>query len=114
MALAGLWLWVLVRFCIAVKTADKPAAKLARGLFVGLWLLVLVHVCIAVKPADKPAAKPRIRTIFSFEANHDGTVFLVTAALDERRVTWPFSIEDWMSQEPATQKRVKERKRKMT
>ena len=43
MALAGLWLWVLVRFCIAVKTADKPAAKLARGLFVGPWLWVLVR-----------------------------------------------------------------------
>jgi hypothetical protein len=33
---AGLWLWAFVHFCIAVKTADKPAAKLALGLFVGL------------------------------------------------------------------------------
>ena len=29
------------------------------GLFVGLWCWVLVHLCIAVKPADKPAGKPR-------------------------------------------------------
>ena len=72
---------------------------MARGLFVGL-----VHLCIAVKPADKPAAKPRARTRFSALANDDA--FLVTAELDERRVMWPFSIEDWTSEEPATKKRV--------
>ena len=87
---------------------------MARGLFVGLWLLVLVHVCIAVKPADKPAAKPRrARTSFSAVANDDGTGFFVTAALGESRVTWPFSIEDWTSGESDIKKRVKARKRKM-
>ena len=62
------------------------------------WLCVgpLMHLCIAVKPADKPVAKPRApRTRFSAVAH--GDVFLVTAALHERRVTWSFSIEDWAS-----------------
>ena len=81
---------------------------MARWLCVGL----LVHLCIAVKPADKPVAKPRApRTRFSAVAH--GDVFLVTAALHERRVTWSFSIEDWASEELGTKKRRGERKGKM-
>ena len=78
-----------------------------------------MHLCIAVKPADRPAGKPRhARARFSAAANGDGTVFEVTAAIDEgtdqeRRMTCSFSIEDWTSEEPASKKRRRERKRKM-
>ena len=94
-----------MHFCIAVKTTDKPAAKLARVLFVGLCLLVLVHAC-----AHKPAAKPRrARASLSAAANVHGMVLKVTAAIHEgtdqgRRMTCSFPIEDWTSEEPATKK----------
>jgi len=67
---------------------------------VGLWCWILVHLCIAVKPADKPAGKPRrARTRFSAVANGDGTLLEVTAAIDEgtdqeKTATWPLSSED--------------------
>ena len=80
---------------------------------------LLVHLCIAVKPADKPAARPRrARTSFSAVANCDGTVLEVTAAIhggkdQEGRTTCSFPIEDWTSEELATKKCWGELKRKM-